>query len=275
MAPLKVPLVLVTALFACAAVGCVIDLVFVVDGSTSITPGDWLLATGFLANVSQHLNVSAAGTAVGLVQFASESEIETYLTGNLPTLQAIIANLRQMQGNTDMGDGLIDAWTIFKAGSRPNTPKVSPAVGAACFLVAHPARAGDCAHHGWQGQPGPEPSASGGPAQEPAVQRVHRVHWRWRFGGLCGARPDCVAAHLFNGVSRVRLGPAANICGPAGRRLLLAVLPQLVQRARALQQRDVLLHLGLHWPRLLVAALPWQPAMQRPRLVRQQRPVQL
>lgn len=161
MAVLKVPLVLVSALFACAAVGCVIDLVFVVDGSTSITPGDWLLATGFLANVSQHLNVSASGTAVGLVQFASQSEIETYLTGNLPTLQSIIANLRQMQGNTDMGDGLIDAWTVFKAGSRPSTPKVVKKSSGG--FVSSPLPSGNCAHHRRQGQRRPESSAIGGP----------------------------------------------------------------------------------------------------------------
>ena len=122
---------LLGAVCVSVAADCVIDLVFVVDGSTSITDGDWRDDLFFLGNVSGKLNVSSHGTLVGIVQFASSYEIETYLTGNLPTLQSIIASIRQMHGNTDMGDGLIEAWTVFKTSGRPGTPRVRAGGGPA------------------------------------------------------------------------------------------------------------------------------------------------
>jgi uncharacterized protein YegL len=61
---------------------------------------------------------------VGITQFASSAKIETFLTGSLPTLEKIVANIQQLQGNTDMGDGLIEAWTVFKSSGRTGTPRV-------------------------------------------------------------------------------------------------------------------------------------------------------
>lgn len=49
---------------------CVVDLVFVQDGSGSITPGDWQQDLKFILTTIDSLNVSANGAHVGIVQFA-------------------------------------------------------------------------------------------------------------------------------------------------------------------------------------------------------------
>jgi hypothetical protein len=87
-------------------------------GSGSITPSDWQSGLHFLSNVTYALKVSPTGTHGGMVQFASHARTESQLTGNMATLLAVISSVRQMTGDTNMGQGLIEAWQVFKTSGR-------------------------------------------------------------------------------------------------------------------------------------------------------------
>merc|ERR1711991_240525 len=120
------------ALFSLAAgqsskPGCIVDLVYVVDGSTSITNVDWVEDLEFLANATMALNISSSGSHIGIVQFASQGSttVESQLVGNEATLVAFIKTMKQLHGNTAMGNGLLAAQEkVFATSGRADVPKV-------------------------------------------------------------------------------------------------------------------------------------------------------
>ncbi|MBK8798839.1 MAG: VWA domain-containing protein [Anaerolineales bacterium] len=105
---------------------CQIDLVFVADGSGSISSADFLQIKQFIRTFIGNINVGAQGTKAALVQFSSEGDgrVEQTLTDNATTINAAINNMVQLNGNTDIQEGIQLAAAELQARGRPNTPRV-------------------------------------------------------------------------------------------------------------------------------------------------------
>lgn len=105
---------------------CQIDLVFVADGSGSISPADFLQIKQFIRTFVGNINVGSLGTRAALVQFSSEGtgRVERTLTDNAATINTAINNMVQLVGSTDIQEGIQLAAAELQARGRPNTPRV-------------------------------------------------------------------------------------------------------------------------------------------------------
>jgi len=131
-AVLLISLLLAQPAAVSGATGCqaAIDLVFVLDGSGSITSDDFIKMKEFAARVVNQFNVTQGGAHIGVVQFsekvlfgppAAQTEIE--LTDNLPAVVRTITNMVQRQGGTDTAAGLRQGQAELAKG-RPNVMDV-------------------------------------------------------------------------------------------------------------------------------------------------------
>ena len=123
-----------TCLVVSASLGlqpsCAVDVVFILDGSSSITKADWAQDLAFITNATRALNVTADGTHIGIVQFGApfgniRTSVESQLTGSLSSLLQSIPNIQQIQGSTPTGVGLEFAQLeVFSKSGRPSHPHV-------------------------------------------------------------------------------------------------------------------------------------------------------
>lgn len=107
-----------------------VDLVFLMDGSTSIHPDDFKKMKAFLASIVQEFDVSANRVRIGAAQFSHtyrpEFPLGTYVGKKEISFQ--IENIQQISGNTLIGAALQMVGHFFQPdmGSRINagTPQV-------------------------------------------------------------------------------------------------------------------------------------------------------
>lgn len=111
---------------ATAVALCQIDLVFVADGSSSIGAGDFIQLKQFIRSFVGNLNIGSQGTQVGLVQFSNEGtgRVEQTLTDDLSNINAAIDNMIQINGATDIQEGIQLGAAELDAHGRANTPRV-------------------------------------------------------------------------------------------------------------------------------------------------------
>ncbi|XP_078660839.1 uncharacterized protein LOC144905190 isoform X3 [Branchiostoma floridae x Branchiostoma belcheri] len=104
-----------------------IDLVFLLDGSSSITSPNFQIVKDFTADVVQTFNVSSAATNVGLVQYSDTIRTEFFLNSYDTKSEVLnaIGNIGYLQGNTRTGAAIdfvrISSFSV-PAGNRADRP---------------------------------------------------------------------------------------------------------------------------------------------------------
>ncbi|XP_078580606.1 uncharacterized protein LOC144864418 isoform X3 [Branchiostoma floridae x Branchiostoma japonicum] len=104
-----------------------VDLVFLLDGSSSITSPNFQIVKDFTADVVRTFNVSSAATNVGLVQYSDTIRTEFFLNSFDTKSEVLnaIGNIGYLQGNTRTGAAIdfvrISSFSV-PAGNRSNQP---------------------------------------------------------------------------------------------------------------------------------------------------------
>ena len=110
------------------------DVAFIIDSSSSMSPQNWLQLIGLLSNVMNYINVGPDGTHVAAVSYSTEARVEfkfNSLTGSNLTAanyQEHIGKIELTKGFTFMDKGLMLAREeLFNtsAGMRPDVSKVN------------------------------------------------------------------------------------------------------------------------------------------------------
>jgi Mg-chelatase subunit ChlD len=85
-----------------------IDIMLVLDGSGSISPSNFTLMKNFAAGLVQSFSVGANTARFGVVQFSStgKGRLETGLSTSQSAILSRIHNMAQLNGDTDIAEGL-------------------------------------------------------------------------------------------------------------------------------------------------------------------------
>ncbi|XP_048008437.1 collagen alpha-6(VI) chain isoform X1 [Megalobrama amblycephala] len=98
------------------------DLVFLIDGSKSISDKSWNTMITFLLNVMNKLRITPEHFRIGIAQFSSSYQKEFYLNEyeDVDGVKSAIQRIRQMKGNTLIGEALRNVVEFFQEskGSR-------------------------------------------------------------------------------------------------------------------------------------------------------------
>lgn len=105
---------------------CTFDLVFVLDGSGSISPEDFLLEQQFVTTMLTEFVISPQFAQFGVIQFSSPgtAEIITPITDDQGAIIAAVTGMVQINGSTDIAEGLTFAVNEFAASGRAGVPQV-------------------------------------------------------------------------------------------------------------------------------------------------------
>ncbi|CAH1241297.1 COL6A3 [Branchiostoma lanceolatum] len=125
-----------------------VDVVFLIDGSSSISLLNFDLLKTFLQNITMKFDVSSDITRIGVVQYSTEVntefELRTYAT-EFEVIDAI-RNITRQRGSTFIGAGInfvrTNSFTV-SAGDRPLAPNILVTItdGISADAVAGPAQA--------------------------------------------------------------------------------------------------------------------------------------
>jgi len=94
----------------------------VLDGSASISYSSWDQVKQFCLSVLTTVNVTVDGSHIGIVQFSDYARVEDYLDGSAYSVQSDIQNLRKMDMNTAIAQGIDMAQSVFDQGGRKSVP---------------------------------------------------------------------------------------------------------------------------------------------------------
>jgi len=108
---------------------CTVDVIFVVDESTSIGTEDFEMMKSFLRQLVSRLDIDSGNTRVGLVTFSDDVGTVFNLTdhSSVASLQLAISSLRYRTGNTYTATALAYVRTTMMTsavGDRPNVPNI-------------------------------------------------------------------------------------------------------------------------------------------------------
>jgi len=103
-----------------------IDLMFVLDGSGSISSNDFTAMKNFVNNVLSAFTISSSGAKAGVIQFSSQGQgkVEQTLAGDALAIKAAVSAMTEIGGSTDIQEGLDLANTELTKNGRANIPKV-------------------------------------------------------------------------------------------------------------------------------------------------------
>lgn len=113
---------------ASAQAGCraAIDLVLVLDGSESISAGDFTTMASFARDLVGHFTISPTDAHAGVVQFAGEGDgrVEIGLSYDPAALDAALAAMTQIIGATDIQEGIALGQGELAVRGRAEVPRV-------------------------------------------------------------------------------------------------------------------------------------------------------
>ena len=103
-----------------------IDLMLVVDGSGSIFARDFRTMQGFSQDLAGSFVISPGGGHVGVVQFSGEGQgrLEIGLSDDAAAVKSAIDSMMQIEGFTDIQEGLELGQAELAAHSRPGVPHI-------------------------------------------------------------------------------------------------------------------------------------------------------
>ena len=104
-----------------------LDLVFLVDDSSSISENDWPRLLNYLRQVTTRFNVSRVATRIGIVRYASDANIIYRLTDSQtqPAVQRAIREMRHLGGSTNLAAAMRVAYQqVFIPATRVGAAKV-------------------------------------------------------------------------------------------------------------------------------------------------------
>lgn len=104
-----------------------LDLVFLVDDSSSISEGDWPRVRTFLQSVARTFTISSQATRIGIVRYATNTDVIYRLTSsqNIFSIEGAIRNMRHAGGSTNLGEALAVTYQqMFVQGRREGAAKV-------------------------------------------------------------------------------------------------------------------------------------------------------
>uniref|UniRef100_A0A8C4WVV6 Uncharacterized protein n=1 Tax=Eptatretus burgeri TaxID=7764 RepID=A0A8C4WVV6_EPTBU len=107
--------------------GLVVDLVFVVDGSWSVSSSNFRLIQQFMQTMVQRLDVSPQAARIGAVQYGTDARIEFHLGKHRSTAEAAkaVGGMSYKGGNTMTGEALSLAFkTGFEGKAREGAARV-------------------------------------------------------------------------------------------------------------------------------------------------------
>lgn len=97
------------------------DIIFLIDGSESITPKDFGKMKEFMERMVNQSNVGADEIQIGLLQFSSAPQVEFRLNSSKVDMRRAISDVKQMNGGTRTGEALNFTLPFFgrSEGGRP------------------------------------------------------------------------------------------------------------------------------------------------------------
>lgn len=101
-----------------------LDVVILIDGSSSITSADFGTQLDAVQDLVDTLSVSADGDHVALVQFATTVGLELELSDDASAVGSALANMSQRTGQTNWGDAIKAAEDELDANGRVDVPDV-------------------------------------------------------------------------------------------------------------------------------------------------------
>jgi hypothetical protein len=103
-----------------------LDLMLVIDGSGSIFANDFTRMKDFSNDLVSSFAVSETAARVGVVQFSGQGQgrIEIGLSGSATAVHAAIGDMLQIEGYTDIQEGLALGQGEIDANGRPGVPHV-------------------------------------------------------------------------------------------------------------------------------------------------------
>lgn len=100
----------------------VADLVFLIDGSTSITNESWNIMIMFLLNIVNNLRITPEFIRIGVAQFSDSYQTEFFLNKykDVDGVKSAIRQISQIEGSTYIGEALRKVVEFFQEskGSR-------------------------------------------------------------------------------------------------------------------------------------------------------------
>jgi len=102
-----------------------VDLLFVLDGSGSITRSSWKQVRTFVQELAKPLVVSEQFANLAVVQFSSRAKLDVAWTSDRRQFNALVSDLQQLQEGTDIGAALKLSLDVFKSSARFKNPDVA------------------------------------------------------------------------------------------------------------------------------------------------------
>ena len=104
------------------------DLVFLVDDSSSILEAEWSRVQSFLISVVRRFNISREATRIGLLRYATQTTVIYRLTSTQTefSVEFAIQNMGHYGGSKNLADALSIAYQyVFLPTLRPGASKVA------------------------------------------------------------------------------------------------------------------------------------------------------
>lgn len=103
------------------------DVIFVLDGSDSIQPVDWLRELNFVEILIDSLDVEPLAIHVGIIVYSTFIGDVVGLNPykNKWTLKQMVRNLTQPRDGTNTAKGIEQARKMFRYEGRPNVPHIA------------------------------------------------------------------------------------------------------------------------------------------------------
>jgi len=96
-----------------------IDIVFLVDGSGSVSSSEFDTTRAFVEDVGLAINIAPNATNAAIIQFSSTAQVEIGLTDSEPAFLAANAAMSRIAGGTNFVNAFNLARTVLEASPRP------------------------------------------------------------------------------------------------------------------------------------------------------------